>query len=157
MIKISILLLLALATFRIEAEQLADWAFPACPAVPSSAEQPRTLSVKGSTMHFTTQQIRDRTITRDWFPNAHAPMPKVLSNSHGPTLVACGYCHLADGSGRPENAKVAGLPVRYIVEQVHAIHAYERHPAEDGWLPSKLMADAAASLSDEEKIGRAHV
>jgi cytochrome c553 len=148
--KMSMFLGLALVTFSIRAEDIPAWAFPGCPSVPSTAEQPRTLSVTGSTMHFTAQEIRDRTITRDWFPNVHDPMPKALSSSHGPALVACGYCHLADGSGRPENAKVSGLPVDYIIDQVRAIHTHQRHPVEDGWLPTKMMADAAASLSDEE-------
>jgi hypothetical protein len=36
-------------------------------------------------------------------------MPAVVAASRIDKIFPCGYCHLADGNGRPENAKIAGL------------------------------------------------
>jgi hypothetical protein len=52
---------------------------------------------------------------RDWFPQSHEPLPAVVAEPRGPGQAACGYCHLPDGTGRPENAKLAGLPQAYII------------------------------------------
>ncbi len=35
-----------------------------------------------------------------------------------PDVRACGFCHLPNGQGRPENASVAGQPAEYIVQQM---------------------------------------
>jgi cytochrome c553 len=32
--------------------------------------------------------------------------------------MACGFCHLPNGQGRPENAPLAGLPAAYMAEQI---------------------------------------
>ena len=37
-------------------------------------------------------------------------MPEVVAHGRRPAVWACGYCHLPDGAGRPENAALAGLP-----------------------------------------------
>jgi mono/diheme cytochrome c family protein len=62
----------------------------------------------------------DGTQAVDWFPNAHPPAPEVVLNAKGKGGSPCGYCHLPDGRGRPENARLQGLPADYIVEQVKA-------------------------------------
>ena len=36
----------------------------------------------------------------------------------GEGVVACGYCHLPNGQGKPENAGLAGQPFQYIVQQM---------------------------------------
>jgi len=33
-------------------------------------------------------------------------------------MVACGFCHRADGSGGPENSSLGGLPEAYIAQQM---------------------------------------
>jgi cytochrome c553 len=105
-------------------------------------------------MHFTAADLARTSITSDWFPLEHAKLPPVVAASRSDKKIACGYCHLADGSGRPENAKIAGLPFGYIMAQVRSIHVQERQPAKPGWGPSVLMKDAVADLSDQE-IGAA--
>jgi cytochrome c553 len=142
----------AFFTAPLRAEDIPLWAFPNCPPPPAatSGEPSEPLSLPGSKLHFTAQQIADRSVTRDWFPENHEPMPAALVQSRSPGVPACGYCHLADGSGRPENAKVAGLPVEYIIAQVNAVHAHDRHPAQAGWMPSTLMAASAESLSEQD-------
>ena len=55
---------------------------------------------------------------------------------------------MPDGNGRPENAKLAGLPAAYIVAQVRAFHANERRAAMADWAPTHLMSTFTADLSD---------
>ena len=45
-------------------------------------------------------------------------MPDIVVRGGTPEVLACGSCHRADGSGGPENAKIAGLPAVYIVQQM---------------------------------------
>jgi cytochrome c553 len=101
-------------------------------------------------VHFTEADLARASTTSDWFPQEHAKLPSVVAASRSEKKFACGYCHLPDGSGRPENAKIAGLPVAYIIAQVRSIHTHERQPAKPGWAPSTLMKDAIADLSDPE-------
>jgi cytochrome c553 len=100
-------------------------------------------------VHFTEADVARVSVTPDWFPREHAKLPQVLA-AGSEAKIACGYCHLPDGGGRPENAKVAGLPTAYIIAQVNAIHTRERQPAKSEWPPSTLMRDAIADLTDQE-------
>jgi len=53
-------------------------------------------------------------------------MPEVVARGRKPQVHACGYCHLPDGQGRPENAPLAGLPAAYIEAQVAAFRSGAR-------------------------------
>jgi cytochrome c553 len=65
--------------------------------------------------------------------------------------MACGFCHLADGRGRPENAMLAGLPAAYIVEQVHDLHSRARGTASPvPFAATIVMRGIADSVSDAE-------
>ncbi len=129
-----------------------EWSYPSCDrnqaAVGSDHSQP--LSVPGSKLHFTQAEIQHVSTAPDWFPREHEKLPAILAASHFDGKIACGYCHLPDGAGRPENAKLAGLPVAYIIAQVKAIHTRDRQPAKPGWPPSALMMDAIDGLTDRE-------
>lgn len=57
-------------------------------------------------------------LVTDWHPETHGPMPAIVSRGREPDVFACGYCHLPDGGGRPENASVAGLPAAYIAREL---------------------------------------
>ncbi|HTC38328.1 MAG TPA: c-type cytochrome [Steroidobacteraceae bacterium] len=127
-----------------------DWAYPPCVRATAEPDNSRPLSVAGSQVHFTAAQLARASITSDWFPLEHAKLPLVVAENRSEKKIACGYCHLPDGSGRPENAKIAGLPAGYIMAQVWSIHTQERQPAKPGWTPSTLMKDAIADLSDRE-------
>jgi cytochrome c553 len=132
------------------AAEFPGWAYPPCPAAAGNPDAAQSLSVAGSGIHFTRAQLRDRSSAADWFPLEHEPPPAVVAGSHQPKKLACGFCHLPDGNGRPENAKLAGLPPAYIITQVKAFHASERRAAQADWLPVTLMANSTAELTEEE-------
>jgi cytochrome c553 len=90
----------------------------------------------------------------DWFPDAHGPMPDVVSRGRKPSVLACGYCHLPDGAGRPENAMIAGLAVDYIVAQMTDMKSGARKGASGGTdinrTPAARMADIARAATPDE-------
>ncbi len=91
------------------------WAYPIGPFDrPEDDGTPK--HVPGSTAAFTMTQIRDRFNVPDWHPADHPPMPDVVAHGRKPDIWGCGYCHLPNGQGRPENAGLAGLPAGYIAQ-----------------------------------------
>jgi cytochrome c553 len=68
-------------------------------------------------------------------------------------VAACGFCHLPDGGGRPENAALAGLPAEYIVQQVEAIRDGTRDlPWPGPARPMDAMRLIAAAATEEEVL-----
>jgi cytochrome c553 len=104
----------------------------------------------GSDAVFTAAQVDDLFLAPDWRPADHPPMPGVVAHGRAPDLYACGYCHLPNGQGRPENASLAGLPAAYIVQQVEEFRAGRRRSATPGLYPQKLMAQVAANARPDE-------
>ena len=101
--------------------QAPTWAFAInTPATrPTVAEDAGALrQVPASSARFTTAQVRNPFSVPDWFPDSHPPMPPVVASGRKPAVLACGYCHLPNGQGRPENAPLAGMPAPYIAEQI---------------------------------------
>jgi cytochrome c553 len=128
-----------------------DWAYPPCIRAAAGAPVDNTapLSVPDSRLHFTAAEIANTSVASDWFPHEHPPPPPDLVASHSDKF-ACAYCHLPDGSGRPENAKLAGLSRSYIFAQVRALHFGERQPAKEGWPPTVLMQAAVGNMTDTQ-------
>src|SRR5689334_10366469 len=88
------------------------WAYPFNPpgfTPPPDNGTPRR--VPGSDASFTLTQVRNLFFAPDWHPGDHPPMPEVVAQGRRPAVQACGSCHRADGSGGPENANLAGLPI----------------------------------------------
>jgi cytochrome c553 len=81
----------------------------------------------------------------DWFPGAHPPAPEVVLHATGEDGYPCGYCHLPDGRGRPENARLRGLPADYIIEQVEAFANGTRRAAVP-YMPTTYMAKVAHAI-----------
>jgi cytochrome c553 len=99
------------------------WAFAIKPAdIASDAPQkpPDTTPrhVPKSEAAFTLAQTTDLFTPPDWHPEDHPAMPEIVSHGRSPEVFACGYCHLPNGQGRPENSSLAGLPAAYIVQQL---------------------------------------
>jgi len=75
-------------------------------------------TLPGSKFSFTRAEVRNSFGPADWFPEDHPLMPEVVSHGRQPDARACGFCHMPNGKGRPENAPVAGLPKEYIIQQL---------------------------------------
>jgi len=126
------------------------WAYPVNPptlTVPADDGTP--LHVPDSDAVFTLTQIRDLNFSPDWHPGDHPPMPEVVARGRKPAVLACGCCHRADGSGGPENARLAGLPAAYIGQQIADFESGARKTSVEGRNP-KLMVDTARAMTNEE-------
>lgn len=116
------------------------------PAPPDPAPQ----QVPGSAASLTIAQTRDAFNPPDWHPAGHPPMPDSVAKGRRPELRACGFCHLVNGQGRPENASLAGLPAAYIVQQMADFKNGDRKSAEPKMGPPNAMIQDAKAATDEE-------
>ncbi|MBV8094801.1 MAG: c-type cytochrome, partial [Acetobacteraceae bacterium] len=126
------------------------WAYPVNPPglkVTPDDGVPR--HVPDSDAAFTLTQIRDLFFAPDWHPEDHPPMPEIVAHGRKPDVLACGSCHRADGSGGPENAKIAGLPPAYIVQQMADFKSGTRTTSVKR-LPPELMISTAKAINDQE-------
>jgi cytochrome c553 len=132
-----------------------DWLYPAntAPRSEPAADPAKVLRLEGSRKSFTREQLGNLYSAPDWYPDSHVPMPDVVEHGRSPKLYACGYCHGPTGQGRPENAALAGLPVAYIVRQVHAMKIDKRHAAwTDRYIPTDLMLQSAQEVGENELL-----
>ena len=119
------------------------WAFPIRDKVqPVIDERIGPQHVPGSSKSYTQDQIDDFTTPPDWFPDEHAPMPKVVAHGAEGGVLGCASCHLASGLGHPESANLAGVSAAYIVRQLSDFKAGNRM--------GEAMNDMAKNLSDED-------
>jgi cytochrome c553 len=106
--------------------------------------------VPGSAASFTLAQIGDRSNAPDWHPGNHPTMPDVVAHGRKPDIFACGYCHLPNGQGRPENSSLAGLPVGYIVQQMADFKGGLRKSSEPRHLPTANMIGLESKANEQE-------
>ena len=131
------------------------WAFtvntpPAPGAAPAAAPDPGPKQVPGSTVSLTVAQTRDAYNPPDWHPNDHPPLPDAVAHGRPKEMRACGFCHLVNGQGRPENAGLAGLPAAYIVQQMADFKNGDRKSSEPRMGPPNAMIQDAKAAKDEE-------
>ena len=130
------------------------WAFPVqVGALPPATGRDTAVvaAVPTSRAKFTVGRTRDRFDVADWNPGTHRAAPPIVMHGRKPSVMACGFCHLADGRGRPENAMIAGLPVDYFVEQVKDMRTRARHSGSPVPFPSAAtMQQIADSVTDTE-------
>jgi cytochrome c553 len=127
------------------------WAYPVNPPGPKPAPDDGTpRHVPDSNAAFTLTQIRDLHFAPDWHPMDHPSMPDIVARGGTKDVLACGSCHRADGSGGPENAKVAGLPAAYIVQQMADFKSGARATSVPERLPPQLMIATATAIDDHE-------
>lgn len=130
------------------------WAYTVNPPAPPGAmpapvdTAPR--QVPGSPVSLTLAQTRDLNSPPDWHPSTHPPMPQAVAHGRKPEMRACGYCHLTNGQGRPENAALAGLPAAYIAQQMADFKSGARKSAEPKMGPPNAMIADAKAATDEE-------
>src|SRR5206468_989946 len=108
-------------------------------------------SLPTSRVTFTVGRTRDRYDVADWNPGTHPTPPAFVMHGRKPVVMACGFCHLADGRGRPENAMIAGLPVAYFMQQVKDMRTRARHSGSPvPFASALLMQQIADSVTDAE-------
>lgn len=143
------------------ANSVLPWAYPLNPpapagagraggAAPAPAEDPAPLRVPGSTVTLTRAQLRDLFNPPDWHPDNHPPMPDVVARGRRPDVRACGFCHLPNGQGRPENSSLSGQPAEYIVQQMRDFRNGLRASAEPRMGPPAAMLAIGKAATDEE-------
>jgi cytochrome c553 len=137
------------------------WAYtvnpPPTPGAKPSPPDPAPKQVPGSTVSLTIAQTRDAYNPPDWHPNDHPPMPPSVAHGRPKEMRACGFCHLVNGQGRPENASLAGLPAAYIVQQMADFKNGDRKSAEPRMgPPNAMIQDAKAATDDEIKSAAAY-
>ncbi len=161
--KIGILLggaaLLCGAAIAQGADPLPYWAYPVLP--PSDTKPPALddsvkHTVPGSKASFTEKGVNDRFNVPDWHPAAHPAMPSIIAHGKAPDVMACGYCHLPTGKGRPENAPLAGQPTDYIIEQITEMKDGRRKSSGKMGSVNTMMKIAAAVPSEDVKIAAAY-
>lgn len=119
------------------------WAFPVRDKVqPVLDARTGLIHVPGSTKEYTQEQIDNIANPPDWFPEEHAPMPKVVAHGAGGDVLGCASCHLASGLGHPESANLAGVSAAYILRQLADFKAKNRM--------GEAMNDISRDLSDED-------
>ena len=122
-------LLLAVESPVLGNEAPPGWAYPINPPGLKPAPDDGTpRRVPDSDAAFTLTQIRDLHFAPIWHPEDHPPLPDIVARGGTKDVLACGSCHRADGSGGPENAKLAGLPAAYIAQ--HALVSGDVDPAD---------------------------
>jgi cytochrome c553 len=119
------------------------WAFPVRDKVqPVIDERKGPIHVPGSSKAYTQEEIDNFVNVPDWFPDEHAPMPKIIAHGAPGGVLGCASCHLASGLGHPESANLAGVPATYIIRQLGDFKAGNRM--------GEAMNDMARNLTDED-------
>jgi cytochrome c553 len=119
------------------------WAFPVRDKVqPVLDERKGPMHVPGSNKTYTQDEIDNIGNPPDWFPEEHAPMPKVVAHGAPGGVLGCASCHLASGLGHPESANLAGVPAVYIIRQLADFKAGNRM--------GEAMNDMAKNITDED-------
>jgi cytochrome c553 len=144
------LLLAFVPALRIAAQSAEQWKLPDIPwafpirdkVQPVIDERNGPQHVPGSTKAYTQNQIDDFVNAPDWFPDEHAPMPRVVAHGAEGGVLGCASCHLASGLGHPESANLAGVSAAYILRQLSDFKAQARL--------GEAMNDMAKNLSDED-------
>jgi cytochrome c553 len=139
---VSISVLSILAAPQLGTLKTPSWAFPVTEAnLPATPPEPAP-AVPGSTRTYSRAAIDDTMNPPNWFPAENSPKPQIILHGHGDAL-ACGACHLMTGSGHPESANVAGLPLGYLLRQLADFKSGARKD-------TSRMNDIAQALTDEE-------
>jgi cytochrome c553 len=156
LVSIAVTLVAAIAVTRAQSPAPPPWAYTVNPPPPPGARpapvpaDPAPRTIPGSSVSLTVAQTRDAFNPPDWHPASHPPMPESVAHGRRPEMRACGFCHLVNGQGRPENASLAGLPAAYIIQQMADFKNGLRKSAEPRMGPPNAMIQDAKAATDEE-------
>jgi len=135
--------------------ELPEWVYPVPGRTSGGAaarpDTAKVFHVPNSTAEYTIRQINNSFDPPDWHSTTHTKAPEIVAHGRKPSIYACGFCHLPDGRGRPENATLAGLPADYIVRQMLDIRSGARRSASPKpSRPMDLMKQMAESATVAE-------
>jgi len=139
-------------------EPVPDWAYPTNPPQPPGKSAPAPhgpFHIETSKILFTRPELTNLFSAPDWHPEDHPAMPDIVAHGRQPDVRACGYCHLPTGNGRPENARLAGLPVEYFIAEVKAFRDGTRKSFVGGRGPTINMSNTAKAMRDDEIVAAA--
>jgi cytochrome c553 len=146
-----VITVLASGTPALAQETPPAWAYPVNPPDFKLPPDDGSLrKVPNSNAALTLSQVRDLFYAPDWHPDNHPKMPTVVAIGRKPDVMACGYCHRADGPGGPENASLAGLPESYIKQQVADFKSGARKSSVMNRAPMSLKTRLVGAATDEE-------
>ena len=132
------------------------WAFVVNDPAPVGAEAPdpnEMVSVPGSRVSMRRSDININNGPPDWHPDGHPPMPELVARGFDAEVVACGYCHLPNGQGKPENAGLAGQPVEYFMQQMEDYRNGLRKTGEPRMgPPARMMRIGAAATEEQSRV-----
>ena len=131
-------------------DQIPYWAYPVPTRKWPEPDPQEVLRLPGTKVVKTVAQTNDRFKIADWRPNEHPRMPPIVEFGRKPDVMACGYCHLPNGHGRPENASLAGQPAEYIKQQVIEMREGRRKSSETRMGSINAMMRVAQHTTDEE-------
>ena len=137
------------------ANAVLPWAFVLNDPAADDAEAPdpnEMVTVSGSDVSIRRSDINIDNGPPDWHPDGHPPMPELVARGGGEGVVACGYCHLPNGQGKPENAGLAGQPFEYIVQQMEDYRNGLRKTGEPRMGPPAFMMRIGAAATEEEAL-----
>ena len=135
------------------ANAVIPWAYTLNAETPAGGARPdpsEVLQVPGSEVRFRRSELRDLFNPPDWHPDNHPAMPPVVARGREPDVRACGFCHLPNGQGRPENASLAGQPVEYLVQQMRDYRNGLRRSGEPRMGPPRLMGIIGPAATEAE-------
>ncbi len=135
------------------AHDVLPWAFtlndPPVEGAPSP-DPDEVVTVPGSDLTVRRADISIDNGPPDWHPDGHPPMPDVVASGGGEGVLACAYCHLPNGQGKPENAGLAGQPFDYLVQQMEDYRNGLRRTGDPRMGPPTLMMGIGAAATDEQ-------
>ncbi len=124
-----------------------EWAYPIGPQGLKNPDPATIFTATGAdpSIKYSFRQITDPFGPPDWYPTEHPALPQIVAHGEKPHVIACILCHLPNGNGHPESASVSGLPVAYIVEQMHAFRDGDRQN-----IRAPAMAEMAYAISEKD-------
>ena len=135
------------------ANSVLPWAYVLNEPASGNAEAPdpeEVVTVPDSSVSMPRSAININNGPPDWHPNGHPAMPELVATGGGDGVVACGYCHLPNGQGKPENASLAGQPYDYIVQQMTDWRNGLRKSGEPRMGPPAFMERIGLAATDEQ-------
>ena len=130
------------------------WAYPVNPPDAKPVEdEGHVLRVPDSAMTYRRPELKlvAGNPVADWHPTKHPTMPEIVAKGRkDPAVFACGYCHLPNGSGRPENTSLAGLTPDYFKAQMKAFRNDERLGSKEGRAPQTAMVALSKQVSEAD-------